>query len=242
MAGVPDRTSAPRQSARSPREGPVKRRLIVAALLASYVAGLRPRLLHWGATRHEVSAALPGDELVQARWETTRGIDIAASADDVWPWLVQMGYGRGGWYSFDWLERLGGFGDFADGGSAGRVIPELQALAVGDTVPLSPVSGLTVAVLEPSRALVLHIRMNALTGAVAAEDDKAVLDWTWAFILTEVDDVSCRLLVRVRADCHPRVLWALIPLVLEPIHFGMELKMLQTIKLRAAQPVLTSKR
>jgi hypothetical protein len=147
-----------------------------------------------------------------------------------------MGYGRGGWYSFDWLERLAGAGDFAEGESARHVIPELQTLAVGDTVALSPANGLTVAMLDPPTALVLHLRMNVLTGMAAGADDRAVLNWTWAFSLTPVNEASSRLVVRVRADYHPRALWVFIPTVLEPIHFGMELKMLHTIKQRAQRP------
>ena len=73
-----------------------------------------------------------GDELVPARWQSTRGIAISAPAAQVWPSLIQMGYGRGGWYSYDWLERLAGVGAFAEGGSARRVVPALQALEVGD--------------------------------------------------------------------------------------------------------------
>jgi hypothetical protein len=115
-----------------------------------------------------------------------------------------MGYGRGGWYSYDWLERVAGAGEFAEGGSARRVIPELQPLAVGDTVALSPAGGLTVAVLDPPRALVLHYRMGLLTAAPAREEDRAILDWTWAFVLTPVDEGSCRLVARVRADYRPR--------------------------------------
>jgi hypothetical protein len=104
--------------------------LLLAALL--YFAAIRPRLLGWGASSEERRQLLPGDDLVSARWQTTRGIDISAPAEDVWPWLVQMGYGRGGWYSYDWLEHLIGAGDFAEGGSAKRLIPELQQLALGE--------------------------------------------------------------------------------------------------------------
>jgi hypothetical protein len=145
---------------------------------------------------------------------------------------VQIGYGRGGWYSYDWLERLTGTGDFAEGGSARRVLPELQQLAAGDTVALSPAGGLTVAVLEQARALVLHYRMNLLTGAPARDGDPAVLDWTWAFLLHPVNEASCRLAARVRADYRPRWLLPLMPFLLEPIHFLMERKMLRTIEQR----------
>jgi hypothetical protein len=207
--------------------------MTTAAAVAVYAVAVRPRLRHWGATHREVAEPLPGDQVVRARWHTTRGVDIAAPAASVWPWLVQMGYGRAGWYSFDAIERIGGFGDFADGGSARRIIPELQSLALGDTVALSPTNGLTVAVIDPPRALVLHLRMSVLTGAVAVDGDKAVLDWTWAFVLRPTSSGTCRLLVRVRADYHPRALSLTIPVLLEPIHLLMELRMLRTIRLRA---------
>jgi hypothetical protein len=209
------------------------RRALRLAAPVLYFAGIRPRLLGWGASRQERHRPLPGDDLVAARWQTTRGIDISAPADEVWPWLVQMGYARGGWYSYDWLERRIGAGEFAEGGSARRVLPELQRLAVGDTVALSPAGGLTVEVLDPARALVLHYRMNPLTAAPARDGDRAVLDWTWAFVLTPVNKASCRLLARVRADYRPLWLRLLMPFLLEPVHFIMERKMLRTIERQA---------
>jgi hypothetical protein len=214
------------------------RRALLFGTPILYFVALRPRLLGWGASREERREPFAGDDRVAARWQTTRGIDIAAPAAEVWPWLVQMGYGRGGWYSYDWLERRVGAGEFASGGSAKRVIPELQQLAVGDTVALSPAGGLTVAVLDPGSALVLHYRMNLLTAAPAREPDSALLDWTWAFVLTSIDGSSCRLLARVRADYHPSWLRPLLPFLLEPAHFIMERKMLRTIarQTRAAKP------
>jgi hypothetical protein len=210
------------------------RRALVSALVL-YFAAIRPRLLRWGASRHESCDPLPGDDLVRARWQTTRGISIAAPRVEVWPWLVQMGYGRGGWYSYDWLERRVGAGDFAEGRSATRVIPELQQLAVGDTIALSPSGGPTVAVLDAPNVLVLHYRMNPFTAAPARGGDQVVLDWTWTFALVPMGDDSCRLLARVRAEYRPRLLFALIPLVLEPVHFVMERKMLRTIRVVAAR-------
>jgi hypothetical protein len=208
-----------------------RRALLLAGLLV-YFATIRRWLLHWGSSREERRQPLPGDELLTARWQTTRGVTVSAPHDEVWPWLVQMGYGRGGWYSYDWLERLVGAGDFAEGGSARRVVPELQALAVGDTVALSPSGGLTVAVLDPPNAMVLYYRMNALTAAPAREGDFAIFEWTWAFVLAPRDEVSCRLLTRVRANYRPLWLSVLTPALLEPVHFMMERKMLQTIKRR----------
>lgn len=206
---------------------------LLGAGLVLYFAAIRPRLLGWGATLQERRQPLPGDDLVPARWQTTRGITIGAPPDEVWPWLVQMGYGRGGWYSYDWLERRIGAGDFAEGGSARRVIPDLQPLAAGDTVPLSAAGGLTVAILDPPATLALHYPMSLLTAGQASEGNRAVLDWTWAFVLTPVNEDSCRLLARVRADYRPRWLLPLLPVLLEPAHFLMERKMLKTIEQRA---------
>ncbi len=204
--------------------------LPVAASVA-YLGVVRPRLRTWGASSDEVDGVLPGDDLVRDRYRTTHAVTIGKPPAEVWPWLVQMGYGRGGWYSYDRLERAMGAGDFAEGGSARRVVPQLQLLAVGDTVGLSPAGGLSVVGLDPARSLVLHYRMDLLTSSPASERSRAILDWTWAFVLEPVDD-GCRLLVRVRADPWPSWCALLLPL-LEPVHFGMERKMLRTIKQRA---------
>ena len=207
-------------------------RLLVAAGIISYLAAIRPWMQSWGETRDECRAALPGDEFASAQYQTTHGITIAAARDDVWPWLVQMGYGRGGWYSYDVLERFVGAGDFVDGGSGRRIIPELQTLALNDIVSLSAKGGLTVACLDRPHALVLHCRMNMITAALARGGDPAVLDWTWAFVLKPRDATTCRLLVRTRAEFRPRVL-AMFGLLLDPVHFVMERKMLLTIQQRA---------
>lgn len=207
--------------------------LAATGAVAAYALAVRPRLRHLGATPSEAVRALPGDDLVAAMWDTTRATSIATSAEQVWPWLVQMGFGRGGWYSYDWLERLGGVGDFVDGGSAARVVPALQSLQAGDPVALSADNAFTVAVLEPQRALVLHLGMNLLTGRATEATDRTALDWTWAFVLEPCGPDACRLVVRVRAACRPRAFGLLVPLLLEPVHLVMELKMLRTIKQRA---------
>ncbi len=213
---------------------PSRRGVAVGAGLA-YAVLLRPRLLTWGATRAEAIAALPGDDLVRDRWRTTRAITINGTAEDVWPWLVQMGFGRAGWYSYDWLERVIGAGDFAEGRSAQSVLPQFQSLAVGDSVPLSADGGLTATVVDPPRALVLRMAMSMLTGAPARNGDHAVLDWTWAFVLVPAGSRSSRLLVRVRADYRPRVLGVLLPLLLEPVHLLMERAMLRGVRRRVDQ-------
>jgi hypothetical protein len=202
-----------------------------AAALTGYTRFVRPRTLTWGATPEEVFRRLPGDGLVRGQYVTTHAITIARSAAQVWPWLVQMGYQRGGWYSYDRLEKAVGIGDFADGGSAQRILPHLQSLNCGDTVNLSPNGGFTVVGLEPERSLVLRIPMDPLTGGPASDRSRVVLDWTWAFVLRPTKE-GCRLIIRVRGDLRPRWLALTLPL-LDPVHLMMERKMLLTIKQRA---------
>lgn len=114
--------------------------LVGAAATAALLA--RPRLLRWGATGQECGEALPGDELIEhADLTATRAITIHAPADDVWPWSAQLGQGRGGFYSYDFLENLVG----CDIHSADRIVPEWQDVAVGDAIRLAPQMALAVA-------------------------------------------------------------------------------------------------
>lgn len=108
------------------------------------------------------------------RYRRRRSRAIAATPAAVWPWLVQMGHDRGGWYAIDVLEKALGVGRFATGCSARRVVPELQDLAVGDRVPLSRTRWLDVETLEPPRELVLVLPPGRLA-------------WTWRFLLEPLD-------------------------------------------------------
>jgi hypothetical protein len=204
----------------------------LAAGLALYHVMVRPWQRDWGATQAELGRALPGDELVRGvTYQTTRAITIRAPAAQVWPWLVQIGYGRGGFYSYDWLENMSGL----EIASADRIVAEHQALAVGDRVHIAPETPLTVTRLEPSRTLVLHTVMNPFTAQpvdVDAPSPGSYINWTWAFLLNELSDRTTRLVIRVRAGYQPRCLAPLVYTVLEPAHFVMERKMLLGIKAR----------
>jgi hypothetical protein len=113
----------------------------------------RRRYLTWGATDEECDELLSGDDLVpNPNLTATRAIAIRAPAGWVWPWIAQLGQGRGGFYSYDFLENLVG----ADIHSADRIVPELQAIAVGDEIRLGPEFGYDVAILESGRSLVLR--------------------------------------------------------------------------------------
>ena len=205
---------------------------VAATALATYAATVRPRLLRWGATPLEVRGALPGDELVpHARYVATRAVTVQAAPALVWPWLVQMGQGRGGLYSYDRLENLMG----CDIHSVERIVPELQQLEIGDAIRLVPEDAkvplaLHVAILDPGRALVL--RTPDAPPAPASAHSLPVA--TWAFVLREHDAGETRLLVRWRSAFEPTLRGRLTnQYLLEPVHFVMERKMMLGIRARA---------
>lgn len=188
-----------------------------------YAYLIRPRILRWGADSEESSAALPGDELItKPMTQTTRAITIHAPINQVWPWLVQPGQGRGGFYSYDWLENIFQM----DIHNADRILPEYQDLAEGDLIPFWQGTGVTVRQVLPPRLLVL---------AGSFDPRNAETGGTWTFILKEIDDQKCRLIVRTRvAEFAPRWLSQFFSFkILEPAHFMMERGMLLGIKRRA---------
>ncbi len=189
--------------------------LILAALGATGV--VVARLLDqwrrtWGVSPVEAIKSLPGDDLVpNAATSETRGITIDAPVSAVWPWLVQMGYGRGGWYSYDQIDM--------GTPSATAIIPELQQLAVGDLLPTHPGGGFEVKVLEPEHALAVYsdtalvqhqlaearaggaeaptLNVQA-TGAAMSAAQPGEFAASWAFVLEPLDGDRSRLVERVR--------------------------------------------
>ena len=127
--------------------------MIAATIVSSPLS--RPWYSHWGATEDEVKATLPGDDLVpDPILVSNRAITIQAPNDTIWPWLVQLGQGRGGFYSYQRLENMVG----CDVHNAVRVVPELQDLKTGDLVRLGPegMPAFDVAAIEPISALILR--------------------------------------------------------------------------------------
>ena len=125
------------------------------AAVVGYLAW-RPRMLRWGATREEAAETLPGDDRTpHPRVRSTRAITIDAPPERVWPWLVQMGIGRAGFYTHDWVERLLFHARYVEGRhSATRIHPELQNLKVGDVIPMGAGAYAAVAEIEPFHHLV----------------------------------------------------------------------------------------
>ena len=206
-----------------------QRPLLAAAMAAAGVVGLyrwvvRPRMYNWGATAEEITAVLPGDELVEpGAPRTTRAVTIDAPPEAVWPWLAQIGEDRGGFYSYDWLERLAG----AKIHNARAVHPEWQDLGVGDTVWLARRYGQNasqvVAAAEPKSHLVL---MSAADFDRVQRGEKAF--GSWAFCLRPHNG-GTRLLARGTGGTVGITSFD-IP------HFVMERGMLHGIRDRAAGP------
>lgn len=193
------------------------------------LAVIRNRSLRWGATRDEQHLVLPGDELMaRTDLQSTRAVTIRTSPDRVWPWLAQLGQGRGGLYSYDWLENLIG----CNIRGADVVLPQHQQIAEGDQVRLAPQLALDVARVDPGTALVLR-------GGIPMGSTAPPFDFSWAFVLREDQYGGTRLLVRERYSYTRR--WA--ALIVEPtelISRMMSTRMLRGIKQRAEDAPLTT--
>lgn len=192
----------------------------------------RRRYNRWGATDSELAGGMPGDELVpDPQLGYTRAITIAAPPSRVWPWLVQIGQGRGGMYSYDGLENLAR----CDIHSVDRVLPECQSLAAGDLIRLGPPGYpcFRVADLDAPHSLVLVGADPAEPNLAATADSPGGIA-TWQWQLRGLPADRTRLLVRQRLTYPPSprsmgLMWHLV----EPVAFVMERRMLQGIKDRA---------
>ena len=186
------------------------------AVSAAYPLMLRTWFLNWGATHDEVARTIPGDELNPLPDTiSTRAITIDAPPNAIWPWLVQMGSGRGGAYTYDWIENLFGL----DMHSADEILPEYQHPRVGDVLPVGPNGpGLRLKVLDPDHVL-----------AFRSEDGT----WVWQFALYPLGNRT-RLVSRNRITTNTLAPPArLAYLLMEPGSLFMERKMLIGIKHRA---------
>jgi hypothetical protein len=192
--------------------------VVILSLAALYWFPIRRWMSHWGTTPSDLSRVMAGDGLLaNPTYSGTTAVIVNAPPDHIWPWLVQIGYQRGGLYSYDWLDRLFGY---LDRPSATRILPEFQHLAVGDKIPLGRGPGWPVATIEPNRALVLDMR------------NLGGIDWVWQFGLYPVDETHTQLVSRSRVRA--RTIWArLVTYAIEPAGFVMTQRMLIGLKQRA---------
>ena len=222
------------------------RKLAGSAGMAAVVYGawVRPRLMRWGASDEEVSGPYPGAEIVpHGKRGPTMAVTINAPPDRVWPWLVQLGGDRGGWYSWDDLDNAGR-------PSAREIHPDWQDLALGDTVKYwtrrrGPVDAWTVAALEPNRFLGLH-GLSDLRGRPLDPKQlrpSAYTEGLWGFLLTPLPDGRTRLVIGGYKAFRPRWLGWLSSFFGVAIVWIMQARMLVVLKRnveRTNQPPNTS--
>ena len=192
--------------------------LAILTLSALYWFPIRRWMNHWGAIQSDLARVMAGDSLLSnPTYSGTTAVIVNARPEHIWPWLVQIGYQRGGLYSYDWLDSLVGY---LDRPSATRILPEFQHLAVGDRIPLGRGPSWPVAVLERDRALVLDMR------------NMGGLDWVWQFGLYPLDEARTRLVSRSRVRA--QAVWGrLLTHAIEPAGFLMTRRMLLGLKERA---------
>jgi len=192
--------------------------VVILMFSVLYWFPMRRWMNRWGATPSDLTRVMAGDALLaDPTYSGTTTFVINARPEHIWPWLVQIGYQRGGLYSYDWLDRLFGY---LDRPSATRILPEFQHLAVGDRIPLGRGPHWPVAIVEPNQALVLDMR------------NMGGLDWVWQFGLYPIDETRTRFVSRSRIRAH--VLWVrLLTHAIEPAGFLMTRRMLLGLKQRA---------
>ena len=191
---------------------------VALTLAALYWFPVRRWFACWGTTPDELTRVMAGDAVItNPTHSATHAITVKAPPGDIWPWLAQIGYQRGGLYSYDWLDRLFGI---LDRPSATRVLPEFQQLAIGDKIRLGPHNELTVTAVEHWRTLVLSYNEHGF-------------EWVWQFGLYPLDEHRTRLVSRGTERYALAIASWVFMRVMEPAAFIMTRRMLLGVKQRA---------
>jgi hypothetical protein len=219
----------------------MKPKIILEGIAGAFFVGftvllspiLRPWYSRWGATEEEVNQAVSGDEFVpHPKTQLNMAVTVHAPPEDIWPWFVQLGCQRGGWYSYDLLDN-GGVP------SADRILPEFQNLEVGDIVKAVPKGdfGFPVAMIIPNQQLTLAGTTNTETGEQADPNDPdltAYFSGNQTFLMKGLEGGKTRLIFRMRIDWNPSLMGTIINKgIVEPLSFVMGRKTLITVRQRA---------
>ena len=227
-----------------------RRWLKTAVLIGGSVALLKYLKRGYGSSAIERELRMPGDGLIpQAHSRTTHAITIPVPPSSIWPWLLQMGYGRGGWYIDAWWNQWLNENFWQrfvppevqteHWPSSEEILPEWQDLAVGDTVPDGPpgTAFFTVAAIELQRHLVLFssTHVQYLTPPFLMDTLLAIKgQFCWSFVLEELQGESTRLLLRMSGTMQPTMLRILSIPLLVTADYLFTRQMLLGIKRRAA--------
>jgi len=209
--------------------------LLLGLSVGAYAKIVRPWFSTWGCDYDDATKTLPGDNIVgRPKYQQTHAVEISAPPSAVWPWIVQIGQGRGGLYSYDQLENALGL-DFQ---SADRILPEFQHVEVGDEIRLTPKGFkvdlvLQVASVEAEKSLVLKA-----PGFPEEAFQNGLAYPSWAFVL-EPTTTGTKLISRFRSDFDPSpAAYITNKYGLEPVHFLMERKMMLGVKERVEQSLV----
>jgi hypothetical protein len=198
--------------------------MMVAALLTPF---LREGRSHWGLDGPLAQRAYPGDELVaEPRWSWTHGVEIDGSAEEVWPWIAQIGADRAGFYSYQWLENLAG----CQLRNAEAIHPAWAVREEGRLLLHPEVPALYVTAVAPGKYFVAHARADAAARAA----NRPWAEVSWLFFVEPIDERRCRFISRYRCACSDEIATQLEfgPTLLEPIGFAMDRRMLLGVKER----------
>jgi len=213
---------------------------VMAALLCGGYL-LVDRLGHrWGANDEEVFDTLPGDDAVpHPAIETTHAVTIRATPEAIWPWLMQMGYGRAGWYTDGWWYRMvDRYLWHVETPRADRIVPEWQDMRVGGVVPDGPpgTAYFTVLMLEPSHSLALYSTTHGTVWLPRVLRNNRRLglhsEMIWAFTLQELEPGKTRLILRMRATAGPALYRTIARALLPPADFLVARMLLLRIRQR----------
>ncbi len=206
--------------------------LATAAVVGNvaYFGGLRARHMRWGATDAELKATLPGDELLPSpTQQVTHAITIHAVPEQVWPWIMQIGQDRSGFYSYTWAENLIG----CEMPKVERIVPDWKERTVGETVwfatpkHFAGTGRMIAAQVQPQRSLA----MVSVADWESLQAGNAAKEVVWSFTLEKKGDYETRLIARLRSGPPKNVRQHAAGLLFwEPAHFFMERKMLLTVK------------
>jgi len=187
-------------------------------LVLVYWIPVRRWFTRWGASGEDLARSMAGDGCVEhPSYQATLAVTIDGDPEHVWPWLLQMGYRRGGLYSYDWLDRLFGY---LDRPSATRILPEFQHLNPGDEIPIGRAGGFPIKAVDPQRALVLAGQGEGVA-------------WAWQFGIVRLDARHTRLISRNSVRTPPGIGSWLFMRLIEPAAFLMTRRMLLGVKQRA---------
>lgn len=202
--------------------------ILIGFLIAIYAFAVQPWYSKWGATVPEQQMSLPGDEIViKPNWKYTQAISIHASPGEIWQWLVQIGQGRGGFYSFELLENMIG----CDIHNADHIIPEFQQLVVGDSIKLHPEApGIPVVLVDSATAIVM-----------GGSDPNQINAASWSLLIKASDVTTTRMIARFRSSYSPTLGNVLLQRIfVQPTSLFMQKRMLIGIKQRAEETFRSS--